>query len=102
MRFWLIGFLALFGAAELLQWVRQLSLPLPIFILGGAFLAVASNYDKLPILQAHLEPEDAEPEVPELRQPVTERSVDRPPAPPSEPARRSISFTIRKSFYPGD
>nr|WP_210404476.1 hypothetical protein [Chroococcidiopsis sp. TS-821] len=27
--------------------MKQFSLPLPIYILGGAFLAIASNYDKL-------------------------------------------------------
>jgi hypothetical protein len=36
----------LFGLAELFQWMKQLSLPLPVFILGGAFLAIASNYEK--------------------------------------------------------
>lgn len=42
----------LLGAAELYQWathldwLQHLSLPMPIFILGGAGLAIASNYSK--------------------------------------------------------
>lgn len=49
MRVWLACFLVLFALAELFDWVKafQVQLPLPIYILGGAFLAVASNYDKL-------------------------------------------------------
>ncbi len=47
MKVWLACFLVLFALAELFEWVQKFSLPLPIYILGGAFLAVASNYDKL-------------------------------------------------------
>ncbi len=47
MRVWLACFLVLFALAQLFDWVKQFSLPLPIYILGGAFLAVASNYEKL-------------------------------------------------------
>ncbi len=47
MRIWLACFVVLFALAELFDWVKDLSLPLPIYILGGAFLAIASNYDKL-------------------------------------------------------
>lgn len=46
MRIWLSGFFVLFTIAELYQWAKHLSLPLPIYILGGAFLAIASNYNK--------------------------------------------------------
>ncbi len=46
MRVWLACFLVLFALAELFDWVQEFKLPLPIYILGGAFLAVASNYDK--------------------------------------------------------
>lgn len=42
-------FLVLFGAAELLEWLNQRNLPLPILVIGGACLAVVSNYSKLPI-----------------------------------------------------
>ncbi|WP_250121680.1 hypothetical protein [Chroococcidiopsis sp. CCMEE 29] len=46
MRIWLACFLLLFAIAELLEWVQHLSLPLPIYILGGTFLAIASNSNK--------------------------------------------------------
>jgi hypothetical protein len=47
MRVWLVCFLVLFALAELFDWLKAFSLPLPIYILGGAFLAVVSNYDKI-------------------------------------------------------
>ena len=47
MRVWFACFFLLFALAKLFDWVQELSLPLPIYILGGAFLAVASNYDKI-------------------------------------------------------
>ncbi|BAZ69510.1 MAG: hypothetical protein KME28_03600 [Pelatocladus maniniholoensis HA4357-MV3] len=47
MRVWLVCFVVLFALAQLFDWIKGLQLPLPIYILGGAFLAVASNYDKL-------------------------------------------------------
>jgi hypothetical protein len=47
MKIWLACFFILFALAELFDWVKDFSLPLPIYILGGAFLAVASNYNRL-------------------------------------------------------
>jgi hypothetical protein len=47
MKVWFVCFLLLFVLAELFDWVKDFTLPLPIYILGGAFLAVVSNYDKL-------------------------------------------------------
>lgn len=49
MRVWLSCFLVLFAIAEFFEWAGHFTLPLPIYILGGAFLAIASNYDKLTI-----------------------------------------------------
>ncbi len=46
MRIWLACFFILFALAELFDWIQQLTLPMPIYILGGAFLAIASNYNK--------------------------------------------------------
>ena len=37
-RIWFICFVVLFALSQLFDWVQQLSLPLPIYILGGAFL----------------------------------------------------------------
>ncbi len=47
MRIWLACFFVLFALAQFFDWLKQFSLPLPIYILGGAFLAVASNYNKI-------------------------------------------------------
>ena len=46
MRVWFASFLLLFALAQLFNWMKQLTLPLPVFILGGLLLAIASNYDK--------------------------------------------------------
>jgi hypothetical protein len=46
MRVWLTCFMVLFTLAELYQWLKHFQLPLPIFLLGGAFLAIISNYEK--------------------------------------------------------
>lgn len=57
MRIWLVCFGMLFAIAELYQWAKHLSLPLPIYILGGAFLAIASNSKQLGLfLQSSAEP----------------------------------------------
>ncbi len=47
MKVWFICFVVLFALSQLFDWAQQFTLPLPIYILGGAFLAVASNYEKL-------------------------------------------------------
>lgn len=98
MRVWLTSFILLFGAAELFQWARELSLPLPIFVLGGVFLAVASNYNKLKNLPFHLDYE--EPPSKELpsepaKQPIQTKELHNKPT-------RSISFEIRKPYKPVD
>lgn len=43
---WLFGVGILFVLAEFSIWLKQFILPLPIYILAGAFLAIASNYEK--------------------------------------------------------
>ena len=43
---WLVGVGILFVLAELGIWLKQFIVPLPIYILGGAFLAIASNYEQ--------------------------------------------------------
>ncbi|MEH2247560.1 hypothetical protein [Nostoc sp.] len=62
MKVWLACFLVLFALAELFDWLQEFNLPLPIYILGGAFLAVASNYEQIfgsyfadPSIEASLE-----------------------------------------------
>ena len=46
MKSWLVIVGILFVIAEAILWVKNFILPLPIYIFGGAFLAIASNYDK--------------------------------------------------------
>ncbi|MEM1368964.1 MAG: hypothetical protein AAGG02_13305 [Cyanobacteria bacterium P01_H01_bin.15] len=46
MRLWIASFIVLFILAQFGLWVKSILLPLPFAIFGGAFLALASNYDK--------------------------------------------------------
>lgn len=46
MKVWMTSFFVLFSIAELYQWVKHFTLPLPVYILGGAFLAIASNCER--------------------------------------------------------
>jgi hypothetical protein len=46
MKSWLFSVVVLFVVAKALLWVRGFILPLPVYVLAGAFLAIASNYDK--------------------------------------------------------
>lgn len=46
MKAWLISVAILFILAEFSLWIADFILPLPIYILGGALLAIASNYEK--------------------------------------------------------
>jgi hypothetical protein len=43
---WITIVFLLFAAVELFQWIKGFILPLPIYVLAGAFLAIASNYDR--------------------------------------------------------
>lgn len=53
MKLWLVCFLLLFGVAETAQWLGQLTwfdsveLSLPLTVVGGVGLAIASNYATL-------------------------------------------------------
>ncbi|MBW4671379.1 MAG: hypothetical protein KME60_29150 [Cyanomargarita calcarea GSE-NOS-MK-12-04C] len=78
MRVWIACFFVLFALAEFFDWVKEISLPLPIYILGGAFLAVASNYDKIVGLYFH-----------EGIDPTQQAQLDS-----SSQVSRPISFTI--------
>lgn len=46
MKVWITSVLVLYGMVEAYQWLKHFTLPLPVFILGGAILAIASNYGK--------------------------------------------------------
>lgn len=45
-RAWLFGVGILFVLAEFSIWLKQFILPLPTYVLGGALLAIASNYER--------------------------------------------------------
>ncbi|MDX2240871.1 MAG: hypothetical protein NW224_09325 [Leptolyngbyaceae cyanobacterium bins.302] len=98
MRVWLTSFILLFGAAQLYQWAQELTLPMPIFILGGAFLAIASNYDKLKNLPIHLDYEEPQVSQKTVSPSKTEKIQFRSKASVAQP----ISFEIQKPFKPGD
>ena len=66
MRVWFACFIILFALAELFDWVQKFNLPLPIYILGGAFLAVASNYNKIVGVYFSERPIAPAPETPRL------------------------------------
>ncbi|PSF34245.1 hypothetical protein C7H19_19135 [Aphanothece hegewaldii CCALA 016] len=46
MRVWLVTCLILFALVQFYEWAKGFILPLPIYVIAGAFLAIASNYDK--------------------------------------------------------
>lgn len=43
---WLFSVVVLFVLVKALLWVKGFILPVPIYVLAGAFLGIASNYDK--------------------------------------------------------
>jgi hypothetical protein len=99
MRFWFVCFVLLFGFAELFQWLEQFSLPMPIFVLGGVFLAIASNYNKLKYLPFHPEHEEQVAFGEQPFEPMKSASTWAEPTasqPSSSQSHKSISFTIRK------
>ncbi len=107
MRVWLTSFVLLFGAAELYQWVEKLVLPMPIFVLGGIFLALFSNFDKLKEFPFH--PQYQDPKLPVSDDPTIAtdstnrvRSTEIVITPAASPADQPVSFTIQKPFKPGD
>ncbi|MBW4519145.1 MAG: hypothetical protein KME16_05530 [Scytolyngbya sp. HA4215-MV1] len=105
MKVWIVCFLLLFGMAELLQWFKQFSLPLPVFILGGIFLAIASNHDKLPF-RLHQDEDLFPDDFPVVD--VTDSTVSSRPSQVKSASEqpfqvsRPVSFTIHKPFQPGD
>ncbi|NCO73731.1 MAG: hypothetical protein GW795_14965 [Cyanobacteria bacterium] len=46
MKVWLVSFLLLFILTQFVLWVKNFFVPLPLYIFGGAFLAIISNYDQ--------------------------------------------------------
>jgi hypothetical protein len=86
MRVWVICFVVFFGAAEFYQWVQGLTLPLPVFIVLGGLLAIASNSDRWGILNR------SPSAIPQAPQPDSIPIPQSPTAP--------LSFTIPKRKSP--
>lgn len=81
----------LFVGVEFFQWFRSIILPLPVYVLGGAFLAIASNYDRgLGLVLGRtsvVEPPSPE-TIPVIVEPTTPPLTpppDSPALPPTEP-----------------
>ncbi|MEB3160958.1 MAG: hypothetical protein VKL20_05820 [Synechocystis sp.] len=82
-QFWVLIVVVLFAGVQLFQWLQGAILPLPLYVMAGAFLAIASNYDKGmgrlinrgeqavvtlgDTLQAELNPQNAAVKQPELK-----------------------------------
>ncbi|MEM8602253.1 MAG: hypothetical protein AAGF24_00265 [Cyanobacteria bacterium P01_H01_bin.121] len=101
-RFWIVCFLIVFGLAEGFDWLRELTIPMPIFILSGACLAFLSNYGKRFAFWSDWE----QPQIQDHHAPTsgmaTGASPPRPPLmvqklPQALQRNRPISFTLRKS-----
>lgn len=45
-QFWGLTVVILFIGVQFFQWLKGSILPLPLYVMAGAFLAIASNYDK--------------------------------------------------------
>ncbi|MFN5515367.1 MAG: hypothetical protein ACK5CA_11640 [Cyanobacteriota bacterium] len=71
-QFLIVVILVLFAGVQFFQWLMGIILPLPWYWLGGAFLAVASNYQRAP---APIFP-------PSVNQPLQQSAVLDSPAPP--------------------
>jgi hypothetical protein len=103
MRVWITSVLVVFGMVELYQWMKNFSLPLPVFILAGAVLAIASNYGKYSgwSFQPPSNPSETQPVQTSLKDDFTKVSNGSKLNPSSTKrlpqAAREISFTIRRT-----
>ncbi|MEW6496857.1 MAG: hypothetical protein AB1589_30680 [Cyanobacteriota bacterium] len=102
MRFWLTSVLVLFGMVELYQWMKPFTVPLPVFILAGVFLAIASNYGKYsgwPFQQTPT-PSDSNRVSTSIEEKLTKprnwANLNQSATQPLPQATRSISFTIHR------
>jgi hypothetical protein len=46
MKVWLVSVFIIFALVQLVLWLKNFFVPLPLYILGGTCLALASNYEK--------------------------------------------------------
>lgn len=96
-QFGLVCFILLFGLSQFFQWAQQFTLPLPIFVLGGAFLAIASNFNKRAGLPFSLLDEFSKPPETSVAKPTSELAQSQtPPVSPVVQTPKPVSFTIRQ------
>ncbi|MEQ9485195.1 hypothetical protein [Coleofasciculus sp. F4-SAH-05] len=100
MRVVITTFVVVFSLIELSQWMSDFILPMPVFILAGALLAIASNYGKSPGWSISLQPRQfsssqTQSTSVESNNPASNSTVLNPSSSTSLPQPpRSISFTI--------
>ncbi|MBW4421365.1 MAG: hypothetical protein KME13_19395 [Myxacorys californica WJT36-NPBG1] len=96
-QFGIVCFILLFGLSQFFQWAQHLTLPLPIFVLGGAFLAIASNFNKRAGLPFSLLNELSKPSETSVSKPTSELNPSQtPPVSPIVQSSQPVSFTIRQ------
>jgi hypothetical protein len=108
MKLWLVCFLVLFFGAEGFQWFVGLhwfsgaEFSLPTVLIGGAGLAIASNYRYLQTLglfpsdEVHSLPSPSSQSLPVTGPPHSQPTQSVQPAKPESVRGKSISFEIRK------
>ena len=103
MRVWIFSFLVLLGMVELYQWMKHFSVPLPVFIVSGALLAIASNYGKYTGWSFSQQPEQSDtknhlskPTVDSFTNPPNQEQLHESTSNPVVQSTHSISFTISR------
>lgn len=102
MQVWIVCFVVFFAAAELYQWIQGITLPLPIFAVAGAVLAVVSNTHALPRKLTSLQPvstpaqTDSAPPIDTI-DPTAVSASSTEPNPDSAPALNPLPAR----YYPG-
>lgn len=103
MRVWIFSFLVLLGIVELYQWMKHFSVPMPVFIISGALLAIASNYGKYTGWSFSQQPEQSDahnhlstPTVGSLPNPPNQEQLNESKSNPVVQPTPSISFTISR------
>lgn len=94
MQVWIVCFVVFFVAAELYQWLQGMTLPLPVWIIAGALLAVASNarlfYEQTAQREAAFQP---------VQQPVESDISVAVSSPPTALPQTQVNTPPR--YYPG-
>jgi hypothetical protein len=96
MQVWIVCCVLFFVTAELYQWLQDVTLPMPIFAIAGALLAVASNSQTWLQNRHSLQPA-ASPLHPAASAVVEPAASD---LPPTAPASTANSAPLPR-YYPG-